>query len=201
MYYTLNFCYNSWYTLFIAIQRVFLLREVSQVIFSQILCKEDAEYIRNGTANIMLAIEPHTGKIHIEITEHRTRKDYARFMDKVVNEFWPDATKRIIVQDNLNTHSSASFYETFHPEKASSLKKSIECCYTPKHGSWLNCAEIGHSIFHIQCLGRRIGSFALLRSEAKAWEIAHNANLHSTKWHFTTANARVKLRRLYPVIE
>lgn len=159
---------------------------------------EDHEYVRNGVAQIFLEVEPLGGRRHLEITEHRTRIDWAAFIKGMLDERYPNATKVRLVMDNLNTHSIASLYEAFPPEEAQRLARRLEIHYTPKHGSWLNVAEIEFSVLQSQCLDRRIPNIEMLRSEVTAWETDRNSRASKTKWQFTTRDARIKLLRLYP---
>jgi hypothetical protein len=158
----------------------------------------DHEYVRNGVAEIFLEVEPLTGRRHVSITEHRTRKDWAAFIKSMLDERYPQATKVRLVMDNLNTHSAASLYEAFPPEEARRLARRLEIHYTPKHGSWLNIAKIELSALNSQCLNRRIPDIALMRQEVAAWELDRNNRAATINWRFTTDNARIKLKRLYP---
>jgi len=158
----------------------------------------DHEYVRNGVAEIFLEVEPLRGRRHVAITEHRTRKDWALFVKGMLDERYPQATKVRLVMDNLNTHSAASLYEAFEPEEARRLARRLEIHYTPKHGSWLNVAEIELSALNGQCLNRRIPSIDLMQKEVAAWELDRNNRVATIDWHFTTENARIKLKRLYP---
>ena len=158
----------------------------------------DHEYVRNGVAEIFLEVEPLRGRRHVAITEHRTRKDWALFVKGMLDERYPQATKVRLVMDNLNTHSAASLYEAFEPEEARRLARRLEIHYTPKHGSWLNIAEIELSALNGQCLHRRIPNIDLMRKEVTAWELDRNNRVATIDWHFTTENARIKLKRLYP---
>ncbi len=158
----------------------------------------DHEYVRNGVAEIFLEVEPLTGRRHVLITEHRTRKDWAYFIKGMLVERYPQATKVRLVMDNLNTHGAASLYETFEPEEARSLARRLEIHYTPKHGSWLNIAEIELSALNSQCLDRRIPDINLMRTEVAAWQRDRNNRAKPINWRFTTENARIKLKRLYP---
>lgn len=158
----------------------------------------DHEYVRNGVAEIFLEVEPLTGRRHVAITEHRTRKDWAFFVKGMLEERYPQATKVRLVMDNLNTHTTASLYEAFAPEEARSLARRLEIHYTPKHGSWLNIAEIELSALSLQCLDRRIPNIDLMRKEVAAWEMDRNNRAAVIDWRFTTENARIKLKRLYP---
>lgn len=157
----------------------------------------DYEYRRCGTCCIFLACEPLAGRRMVEITERRTRQDWARFL-RVINDRYVGAEKITLVMDNLNTHTPGSFYETFPPEVAKALWDRFEFIYTPKHGSWLNIAEIELSVLYAQCLNRRIAHIEHVQREVKAWEEARNNRVVYVKWQFTTDDARVKLARLYP---
>jgi hypothetical protein len=160
----------------------------------------DDEYVRNGVAEIFLAVEPLAGWRKVEITEHRTRTDWAHFIKHVVDTQYPTAEKVVLVMDNLNTHGTASFYETFPPEEARRLAERIEIHYTPKHGSWLNMAEIELSVLKRQCLAGRIDNIATMRSEVRAWNTARDNKNATIDWRFTTKQARIKLKRLYPLL-
>lgn len=162
--------------------------------------KYDYEYRRCGTCNIFLACEPLAGKRIVEITERRTRQDWAQFLEIIAGHY-PDAEKITLVMDNLNTHTPGSFYETFPPEVAKALWDRFEFIPTPKHGSWLNIAEIELSVLYSQCLDRRIADIEEVQSEVKAWEGERNNKVARVNWQFTTADARVKLARLYPTFE
>lgn len=161
--------------------------------------KYDSEYIRNGTANLFIATEPLAGWRHVEVTDARKRTDFAAFVRDLVDGRYRDAIKVVLVMDNLNTHSIASLYEAFEPAEAKRIADKLEIHYTPKHGSWLNMAEIELSVLGRQCLDQRIGDKATLVSEANEWERARNAAGLRINWRFTTADARIKLKRLYPV--
>jgi len=163
--------------------------------------KLDYEYKREGVANIFMFFEPLMGKRHVKVTERRTRKDWALAMRELSDVQYPDAEIIDIVMDNLNTHSPASFYEAFDPEEARRLTNRFEFHHTPKHGSWLNIAEIELSVLSRQCLDRRMPNQAFLESEAKAWEDERNDQIVKVQWRFTTADARIKLKHLYPIIE
>jgi hypothetical protein len=158
----------------------------------------DHEYVRNGVAEIFLEVEPLSGRRHVLITEHRTRRDWALFVKSMLDERYAQATKVRLVLDNLNTHSAASLYETFEPEEARRLARRLEIHYTPKHGSWLNIAEIELSALSVQCLNRRIPDIDLMRKEVAAWELDRNNRSRIIDWRFTTEDARIKLKRLYP---
>ena len=160
----------------------------------------DHEYVRNGVAEIFLEVEPLTGRRHVAITERRPRKDWALFVKGMLEERYPQATKVRLVMDNLNTHNAASLYETFAPEEARGLARRLEIHYTPKHGSWLNVAEIELSALNSQCLNRRIPDIELMRKEVVAWELDRNNRAATIEWRFTTEDARIKLKRLYPTL-
>lgn len=161
----------------------------------------DYEYVRNGVANIFMIFEPLAGQRDVEVTDRRTKKDYAKCLRKIADEMYPDAEVVVLVQDNLNTHSPASLYEAFEPAEAKRLTDRFEFHYTPKHGSWLDMAEIELGILGRQCLSRRIDNVHNLRHEAKAWEMARDTAGIKVDWQFTTADARIKLRRLYPSMQ
>jgi hypothetical protein len=163
--------------------------------------KIDHEYIREGTCSIFLFTEPLAGWRYAQAFEHRTKKDWAHRVKWVLDNRYPDAKKVVLVMDNLNTHVISSLYEAFLPEEAFRLAQRLEIHYTPKHGSWLDIAEIELSALAAQCLGtRRISNIETLNKELSAWETQRNANQKGVDWHFTTAHARTKLKRLYPVI-
>jgi hypothetical protein len=161
----------------------------------------DYEYVRNGTANLFMISEPLLGWRAVKVTERRTAKDFAEVVRWLAEDVHPEAEKLVLVMDNLNTHKLASLYETFPPEQARRIAERLEIHYTPKHGSWLNVAEIELSVLSRQCLNRRIESIDELRKEVAAWEEARNEKQVEVRWRFTTADARVKLRRLYPVVQ
>jgi hypothetical protein len=163
--------------------------------------REDYEYVRNGTVNLFMMFEPLGGRRHVRMTDRRTKKDFAEAIKELSDEWYPDAEKIVLVMDNLNTHSPASLYEAFEPSEARRLAEKLEVHYTPKHGSWLDMAEIELGILNRQCLNRRLNDAATLRREAAAWENDRNRRSTKVNWRFTTADARVKLRRLYPSIE
>ncbi len=160
----------------------------------------DYEYQREGVANLFMFFEPLAGKRFVQVTDHRTRKDWAYAMKTLSDEIYPQAEKIVVVMDNLNTHSPISFYETFEPEEARRLANRFEFHYTPKHGSWLNMAEIELGIMIRQCLSRRISTKLMLETEVKAWQEDRNARIVKANWRFTTSDARIKLKRLYPII-
>jgi hypothetical protein len=161
----------------------------------------DYEYERKGVCHQLLMCEPLRGWRHVEVTERRTRRDYARCVKDLVDRYYPQATMIRLVQDNLNTHDGASLYEAFPPEEARRLLDKIEFHYTPKHGSWLNMAETEISIMGSQCLDRRLDSQGRMAEEVAAWERERNAREARIHWTFTLAAARRKLRKIYPSIE
>ncbi len=161
----------------------------------------DYEYVRNGVANIFMISEPLAGQREVEVTDRRTRKDYAQCLRKIADEMYSDAEIIVLVQDNLNTHSPASLYEAFEPAEARRLMNRFELHYTPKHGSWLDMAEIELGILGRQCLARRIDNVDDLRREITTWKTDRNSTGTKVNWQFTTADARIKLRRLYPSID
>ena len=158
----------------------------------------DDEYVRNGVAEIFMEVEPLAGKRHVEVTERRTRKDWARQIKQMLDERYPDAVKVRLVMDNLNTHNIASLYETFEPQEARRLRERLDIHHTPKHGSWLNMAEIELSVLKGQCLNRRIADMKTMQAEVAAWEHDRNNSGRKIDWQFTTMDARIKLKRLYP---
>ncbi len=162
--------------------------------------REDYEYVRHGTANLFLFFAPLLGQRHLKVTERRTRKDWAEAVREIIDVHFPEAEIIDLVLDNLNTHGPASFYEAFEPAEARRLAAKIQIHYTPKHGSWLNMAEIELSILHRQCLDRRLPDKETVQREAAAWEAERNAAQMTVDWRFTTADARIKLKRLYPSI-
>jgi hypothetical protein len=161
----------------------------------------DYEYVRNGTANLFMISEPLLGWRAVKVTERRTAKDFAEVVRWLAEDVHPEAEKLVLVMDNLNTHKPASLYEAFPAEQARRIAERLEIHYTPKHGSWLNVAEIELSVLSRQCLNRRIESIDELRKEVAAWEETRNEKQVEVRWRFTTADARVKLRRLYPVVQ
>jgi hypothetical protein len=162
--------------------------------------KIDSEYVRNGTCSIFAFIEPLGGKHHVSVREHRTATDWAEEIRYLAEEVYPDAEKIILVMDNLNTHKPASLYKAFPPEVARRILRRLEIHYTPKHGSWLDIAEIELNVMTRQCLDRRIDNITDLRSELEAWEDERNKNQATVNWQFRTADARIKLSSLYPVL-
>jgi hypothetical protein len=162
--------------------------------------REDYEYERCGVCNVFMASEPLAGTRMTKVTEHKTKTDWARFLLDIA-ERYRDAQKITLVMDNLNTHSPGALYQTFPPERAKALWDRFEFVYTPKHGSWLNVAEIELNVMIGQCLDRRIGSMEKLREEVAAWQARRDQVRARVNWQFTTENARVKLNRLYPTFD
>ena len=160
--------------------------------------RTDYEYERNGTANIFMLFAPLDGWRHVTVTDRHAAVDYAYLLKDVSDRWFPDAAKIALVQDNLSTHKPASLYEAFPPAEARRLVERFEWHYTPKHGSWLNMAETELSVLSSQCLDRRIATRQILIDEVTAWEAARNKHHAKADWQFTTADARVKLKRLYP---
>ena len=158
----------------------------------------DDEYVRKGVANIFIEVEPLGGMREVKITERRTRIDWAHFIREMLEQRYSSVEKVVLVMDNLNTHNIASLYTAFPPEKARSLANRLEIHFTPKHGSWLNIAEIEFSALKRQCLNRRIDSMEKMRSEVSAWNKDRNTRQTKVDWQFETKDARVKLKRLYP---
>jgi hypothetical protein len=161
---------------------------------------KDDEYVRNGVAEIFLAVEPLAGRRTVEITERRTRKDWARFLGDLIDGPYASAERVVLVMDNLNTHSTASFYEAFPADEALRLSQKLEIHYTPKHGSWLNVAEIELSAYKRQCLPERIPTLEKMRALTQAWNKDRNSRQTKVDWQFSTEDARIKLKRLYQKI-
>ena len=159
---------------------------------------EDSEYVRHGTCSIFVWVEPLAGWRRVDALARRTRLDWACQVKEMLTVDYPDAEKVVLVMDNLNTHNNASLYEAFAPAEAFALAQRLEIHHTPKHGSWLNIAEIELSALTGQCLHRRISDLELLNTELTAWQHATNANQRQVDWQFTTDDARIKLRHLYP---
>ncbi len=162
--------------------------------------KEDSEYVRHGTCSIFVWVEPLAGRRRVTARSRRTRIDWAHEVDQLLTYDYPDAKKVVLVMDNLNTHSIGSLYEAFEPAKAHALAQRLEIHHTPKHGSWLNIAEIELSALTRQCLDRRISDIDTLNTQLTAWQNATNADQRKVNWHFTTHDARTKLRHLYPEV-
>jgi hypothetical protein len=160
--------------------------------------KEDSEYVRCGTCSIFVWVEPLAGRRRVNARERRTRLDWAHEVEHLLTSDYPDAEKIVLVMDNLNTHSIGSLYEAFDPTTAFALAQRLEIHHTPRHGSWLNIAEIELSALTRQCLDRRIADLDTLNTELTAWQTSTNADQRQVNWHFTTSDARTKLRHLYP---
>ena len=162
--------------------------------------RHDYEYRRCGMCNIFLACEPLAGKRMVAITERKTKQDWAYFLQEIVGQY-KSADKITLVMDNLNTHTPGSFYETFPPDKAKALWDKFEFVYTPKHGSWLNMAEIELNVLTGQCLNRRIDDLKVVMKETRAWQELRNNKNAKINWQFQIENARIKLSRLYPIYD
>jgi hypothetical protein len=160
--------------------------------------KIDSEYVRCGTCSIFVWVEPLAGRRRVAARSQRTRIDFAHEVDRLLSVEYPDARKVVLVMDNLNTHTTGSLYEAFDPAKAHTLGQRLEIHHTPKHGSWLNIAEIELSALTRQCLDRRIGDIDALNGELAAWQDAVNTAQRQVNWQFTTSDARTRLRHLYP---
>jgi DDE superfamily endonuclease len=160
--------------------------------------RKDYEYERGGVANVFMFLEPLAGRRWLDITEYRAKVDWAHQIKELVDVGYPEAERIVLVMDNLNTHTPASLYEAFCPEEARRIAQKLEIHYTPKHGSWLNMAEIELSVLSRQCLERRVPDFETLQAEARAWQDRRDEKGVKIDWRFTTENARVKLKRLYP---
>jgi hypothetical protein len=177
-----------------------LIAEVRQPLPAQPgrTAKYDSEYERRGTANFFMAVEPLAGKRTVRVTDRRTKIDWAQFICHLLLTVYAEAAKVVLVMDNLNTHGIGSLYEAFDPATARALASRLEIHHTPKHGSWLNMAETELSVLSRQCLDRRIDCKETMTSEVAAWEQARNARKSKIDWQFTTTDARIKLKRLYP---
>ena len=162
--------------------------------------REDYEYLRNGSANLFLWFEPLAGVRQVKVTERRTKQDCAAVLRELVDVHYPEVEKIVLVMDNLNTHTLGALYEAFPPEEARRIAERLEIHYTPKHGSWLNMAESELSILARQCLDRRIPDGERLQRETAAWEAERNRRAAKMQWRFTTADARIRLRHLYPTL-
>jgi hypothetical protein len=160
--------------------------------------REDYEYVRSGVCNVFMVCEPLAGWRHVVLSERRTRIDFAHCIKELVDVHYPEAEKIVLVMDNLNTHTPASLYEAFPPAEAKRLSNRLEIHYTPKHGSWLNIAEIELSVLAEQCLDRRLPNQATLAREVEGWERERNGRGSKIDWRFTAADARIKLKHLYP---
>ncbi len=164
------------------------------------IARQDYEYERQGTSNLFIWFEPLQSQRHVQVTNQRTAVDWAYFMKDLAEVHYPDAEKILVVLDNLNTHGPGSFYEAFAPDEAKRLAARFEFHYTPKHGSWLNMAEIELSALSRMCLDQRIPDPSALIREVSAWESQRNAKAVTVEWRFTTDDARIKLKKLYPII-
>ena len=164
------------------------------------IARQDYEYERNGVRNLFIGFEPLQSQRYVQVTNQRTAVDWAHFMKDLAETHYPDAEKIVVVMDNLNTHGPGSFYEAFPPAEAKRLAARFDFHYTPKHGSWLNMAEIELSALSRMCLDRRIPNQDALIGEVSAWESERNTKSVTVEWRFTTADARIKLKKLYPVI-
>lgn len=162
--------------------------------------KEDSEYVRHGTCSIFVWVEPLAGRRRVNARRQRTRIDWAYEIDQLLSLDYPHAERLVLLMDNLNTHTLGSLYEAFEPAKARALAERLELHYTPKHGSWLNIAEIELSVLTRQCLDRRISDLDTLNAELAAWQRHTNAGQRQVDWQFTTDDARIKLRHLYPEV-
>ena len=160
----------------------------------------DYEYVRHGMVNIFMANEPLTGKRMVEVTSFKKKKDWAKFIKIIADELYPTAKKITLVMDNFNTHTASAFYETFEPKEAKRLWDRFEFIFTPKHGSWLNMAEIELHVLNSQCLNRHISTIEKIREEVLAWQNHRNNKNSTINWQFTTKKSRIKLKRLYPSI-
>ncbi len=160
----------------------------------------DCEYIRNGVVNIFMANEPLKGKRYVEVTEFKTKKDWAAFLKMIADKKYSKAKKITLVMDNFNTHVASAFYETFEPTEAKRLWDRFEFVYTPKHGSWVNMAEIELHVLNGQCLKRHISSMKKIKEEVEAWQTDRNNKVNKINWQFTNKDARIKLKKLYPSI-
>jgi len=158
----------------------------------------DYQYQRNGTCNLFMFFEPRTGWRHVEVTARRTKQDFARCMQQLVDGYYPEGEVIRVVLDNLNTHTPAALYETFPPAEAHRILQRLEFHYTPKHGSWLNMVEIELSVLASQCLDRRLAETTTVQREIAEWERQRNETKATVQWRFTTDKARTKLQRLYP---
>jgi hypothetical protein len=163
--------------------------------------REDSEYQRRGTANLFMIFEPLRGWRHVEVTERKTNRDFALVIRRLVDEWYPAAERIVLVMDNLSTHAAAALYEAFEPAEARRLWAKLEVHYTPRHGSWLDMAETELSVLARQCLDRRISDREALAREVAAWEEGRNGAGTKVDWRFTAADARIKLKRLYPLIQ
>jgi transposase len=162
--------------------------------------RQDYEYVRNGTANLFLWFEPLAGRRQVTVTQRRTKVDWAKLVRELVDVRYPEAEAIVLVVDNLNTHTLGALYEAFEPAEARRLAAKLEIHYTPKHGSWLNMAEIELSILGRQCLNRRLPDAESLQREVTAWDSERNGRSARMEWRFTAQDARIKLKHLYPIL-
>lgn len=183
-----------------SVQLVSELREPLEMQPGQVK-KVDYEYEREGFCRLFLACEPLKGKTVIQVKERRTKKDFAHFMRYLIDEVYPDAEKIVLVMDNLNTHTPGAFYHVFSPEEAMRLAKKLEIHYTPLHGSWLNMAEIELSVLGRQALNTRLKDQLFVQARVAAWQARRETHPVAINWRFTSQDARIKLKRLYPSIE
>lgn len=160
----------------------------------------DYEYIRHGMVNVFMANEPLKGSRLVEVTSYKTKKDWAKFIKRIADELYPEADKITLVMDNFKTHTASAFYETFTPEEAKRLWDRFEFVFTPKHGSWLNMAEIELHVLNGQCLNRHLSTMEEVKEQVQAWQNHRNNKVSKINWQFTTKESRVKLKRLYPSI-
>jgi hypothetical protein len=165
------------------------------------LAREDYEYVRQGVCNLFLVCEPLAGWRQVMVSDRRTRIDWAHCLKELLDVHYPDAERLVLVQDNLNTHTPASLYAAFPPGEAKRLADRLELHYTPKHGSWLNMAEIELAVLAQQCLDRRLADRVTLEREVAAWQAARNRAGRGVNWRFTTEEARIKLKHLYPAMQ
>lgn len=179
-----------------------LIKETRQVIPAQAgrIARQDYEYERCGVCNIFMAGEPLAGRRLVSVTERKTKKDWAYFIEEIADAY-KNAAKITLIMDNYNTHKPGSLYEVFQPEKAMALWDRFDFVYTPKHGSWLNIAEIELNVLTRQCLKRRIAKIEVVKKEVDAWQNHRNNRNAKVNWQFTTDDARIKLRRLYPTLD
>ncbi len=176
-------------------------KRISQPMLPGREARVDYEYERCGVCNIFLANEPLRGKRLVKITQRKTKTDWAEFIKEIADKMYPAAKRITLVMDNYNTHFAGSLYESYPPEEAKRILDKFEFVYTPKHGSWLNMAEIELNVLSKQCLNRRIGSLSMINREVNAWQICRNNKNSKINWHFTTKDARTKLIKLYPSID
>jgi hypothetical protein len=160
----------------------------------------DYDYVRNGVVNIFMANEPLRGKRFVEVTEHKKKSDWARFIRRIADEQYPNAKRITLVMDNFKTHTPSALYETFEPKEAKRIWDRFEFIYTPVHGSWLNMAEIELHVLNAQCLKRHLGTFSAVKEQVHAWIANRNNRTTRINWQFTTKDARIKLKRLYPSV-